>query len=130
MAGKAEDAGRLLRDSLALWRGPPLAELTYERFAQATIARLEEMRLACREELIEAELELGHHAEVVTDLEALVREQPYRERPHGQLMLALYRCGRQADALAAFRRVRQLVLEELAVEPSTQLRDLEQGILR
>ncbi|MGZ4250762.1 MAG: ATP-binding protein, partial [Solirubrobacteraceae bacterium] len=73
---------------------------------------------------------LGHHAEVVSDLEALVREQPYRERPHGQLMLALYRCGRQADALAAFRRVRQLLLEELAVEPSTQLRELEQRILR
>ena len=129
-AGKPENAVRLLRDSLALWRGAPLADLAYEPFAQATIARLEELRLVCREELIEAELELGHHAEVVSDLEALVREQPYRERPHGQLMLALYRCGRQAEALAAFRRVRQLLIAELAVEPSGPLRDLEQGILR
>ena len=110
------------------WRGPPLADFTYEPFAQASIARLEELRLSCREELIEAELALGRHAEVIAELEALVREQPFRERPRGQLMLALYRCGRQADALDAFQQARRALVEELAVEPGSPLRELEQRI--
>jgi DNA-binding SARP family transcriptional activator/class 3 adenylate cyclase len=129
-AADAARAAELLRDAEALWRGPPVAEFTYEPFAQATIARLEELRVGCREELIEAELALGRQAEVVADLEALVREHPFRERPRGQLMLALYRCGRQADALDAFQQTRHTLVEELAVEPSSALRELEQAILR
>jgi DNA-binding SARP family transcriptional activator/class 3 adenylate cyclase len=128
--GNAANAAELLNEAQALWRGPPLAEFTYEPFAQATIARLEELRLSCREELIEAGLALGRHAELVSDLEALVREQPFRERPRGQLMLALYRCGRQAEALDAFHQARRMLVEELAVEPSGGLRELEQAILR
>jgi len=123
-------AVRLLNDAQALWRGPPLADFAYEPFAQAAIARLEELRVGCREALIEAKLELGRHAELVSDLEALVREHPLRERPRGQLMLALYRCGRQAEALEAFQQARRLLVEELAVEPSQALRELEQLILR
>ena len=129
-AGNAADAGNLLREALALWRGPPLSEFTYERFAQAEIARLEELRASARDELIEAELALGRHAEVVSDLEVLVREQPFRERPRRQLMLALYRCGRQADALEAFQAARRALVDELGVEPGDALRELEQAILR
>ena len=128
--GNAVRADALLSEAGALWRGPPLADFTYEPFAQASIARLEELRLSCREELIESQLALGRHAEVIADLEALVREQPFRERPRGQLMLALYRCGRQADALEAFQEARHALVEELAVEPSEALRELEQRILR
>ncbi len=127
--GRAAEAAALLRDAQALWRGPPLSEFTYEPFAQATIARLEELRLSCREELIDAELALGRHADVIPELEALVREQPFRERPRGQLMLALYRCGRQAEALEAFQQTRRMLVDELAVEPSGTLRELEQAIL-
>ncbi len=128
--GEPREAEALLRDAERLWRGPPLADFTYEPFAQATIARLEEVRIGCREQLIEAELALGRHADVVGELEALVREHPFRERPRGQLMLALYRSGRQADALDAFQQARHTLVEELAVEPSEALRDLEQAILR
>jgi DNA-binding SARP family transcriptional activator len=128
--GEPREAEALLRDAERLWRGPPLADFTYEPFAQATIARLEEVRIGCREHLIEAELALGRHADVVGELEALVREHPFRERPRGQLMLALYRSGRQADALDAFQPARHTLVEELAVEPSEALRDLEQAILR
>ncbi len=129
-AGDAAAAAALLGEAQALWRGPPLADFTYEPFAQAAIARLEELRVSCREELIDAGLALGRHAEVVAELEALVREQPFRERPRGQLMLALYRCGRQADALEEFQRARRMLVEQLAVEPSAALRELEQAILR
>ena len=128
--GKPREAEALLRDADRLWRGPPLADFTYEPFAQATIARLEEIRIGSREQLIEAELALGRHADVVAELEALVREHPFRERPRGQLMLALYRSGRQADALDAFQQARRTLVEELAVEPSEPLRELEQAILR
>ncbi len=130
VANDAAHAAALLRDAEALWRGPPLAEFTYEPFAQATIARLEELRVSLREDLIEAELALGWHTKVVSDLEALVREQPFRERPRGQLMLALYRCGRQAEALDAFQQARRTLVQELAVEPGIALRELEQAILR
>ncbi|MBV8953266.1 MAG: winged helix-turn-helix domain-containing protein, partial [Solirubrobacterales bacterium] len=127
--GNAVGAASLLGEALALWRGPPLSDFTYEPFAQAAIARLEELRISCREELIDAELALGRHAEVVSTLEALVREHPFRERPRGQLMLALYRCGRQADALEEFQRTRAMLVEQLAVEPGAELRELEQAIL-
>jgi DNA-binding SARP family transcriptional activator len=129
-AGDAAGAAALLQAAQALWRGPPLAEFTYEPFAQATIARLEELRLSCREEIIEAELALGRHAEVVSELESLVREQPLRERPRGQLMLALYRSGRQAEALEAFQQARRMLVDELALDPSPALQELEQRILR
>jgi DNA-binding SARP family transcriptional activator len=128
--GDAAQADALLTDARALWRGPPLADFTYEPFAQATIPRLEELRLSCREELIEAQLALGRHADVVSDLEELVRQHPLRERPRAQLMLALYRSGRQAEALEAFHQARRMLVEELGVEPGTELRELEGAILR
>jgi len=129
-AGDAASAAALLGEAQALWRGPPLAEFTYEPFAQATVARLEELRLNCREELIEAQLALGLHTEVVSELEALIREQPLRERPRSQLMLALYRCGRQAEALEEFQRARRMLVENLGIEPGLALRELEQAILQ
>jgi DNA-binding SARP family transcriptional activator len=122
--GDAAGASELLREAQALWRGPPLADFTYEPFAQATIAQLEEMRVSCREELIEAQIALGLHANVIPDLEALVREQPLRERAYGQLMLALYRSGRQSDALETYQHARRTLIDELGVEPGPALRDL------
>jgi DNA-binding SARP family transcriptional activator len=123
-------AARALRESLGLWRGSALADFTYEPFAQTEIARLEELRLVALEERIEADLDLGRHAGLVSELEALVREQPLRERPRAQHMLALYRSGRQADALAAYRRSRRTLVEEVGVEPGPALRELEAAILR
>ncbi|MBV9604206.1 MAG: winged helix-turn-helix domain-containing protein, partial [Solirubrobacterales bacterium] len=128
--GDADQALGLLEQATALWRGPALDEFTYEPFAQAAIARLEELRVSAREDLIEAQLALGRHDEVVSDLEALIHEHPFRERPRAQLMLALYRCGRQAQALDAFRQARHALVEELGVEPGEALRELEQAILR
>jgi DNA-binding SARP family transcriptional activator len=98
-AGEPDRAAQRLRQGLALWRGPPLADFTYEAFAQQEIARLDELRLVALEQRIDADLALGRHAQVVGELEALVREHPLRERIRAQLMLALYRCGRQAEAL-------------------------------
>jgi DNA-binding SARP family transcriptional activator len=118
------------REALALWRGPPLAEFAYQRFAQAEIARLEERRLVVLEERIEAELAIGRHADLVSELEAIVAEFPLRERPRAQLMLALYRSGRQAEALEAYQDARRALTEELGIEPSQQLRELQQAILR
>ena len=129
-AGDPERAAALLRDAEVMWRGPPLTDFAYEPFVQGAIARLEELRHSCHEERIDAELALGRHANLVSELEALVRAQPLRERPRGQLMLALYRCGRQADALEVFQDVRRRLVDELAVEPSEALRDLEGAILR
>jgi DNA-binding SARP family transcriptional activator len=129
-AGRAEDAVAQLTQALALWRGPPLADFTYEPFAQGAIARLDELRLGAQEELIEAQLAAGRHEQVVSELEFLIREHPFRERPRGQLMLALYRCGRQAQSLEAFQEARRTLVEELAVEPGEALRELEQAILR
>jgi predicted ATPase/DNA-binding SARP family transcriptional activator len=129
-AGAADRAAATLRAALGLWRGPALADVAYEAFAQTDIARLEELRLVALEERIEADLVLARHAELVPELEALVADQPLRERLHGQLMLALYRSGRQIDALAAFRRVRGALREELGVEPGPELQDLHQAILR
>jgi DNA-binding SARP family transcriptional activator len=129
-AGDAERASEMLRQALALWRGPALADFTYEPFAQAEIARLEELRVVAREERIEAELGLGHEPEVVGELEALIAENPLRERPRAQLMLALYRSGRQAEALEVYGETRRLLLEELGIEPAPSLKRLEQAILR
>ncbi len=129
-AGDAAGALALLQTAQTLWRGPPLADFTYERFAQAAIARLEELRLSCREERIEAELALGRHQQLVAELEAFVHERPLRERARGQLMLALYRCGRQAEALENFRQARQRLIDELGVEPGVTLRELHEAILR
>src|SRR5919106_167562 len=129
-AGDPATASSTLREALALWRGPALADFTYEPFAQTEIARLEELRVVALEERIEADLALGRHTEVVSELEALVESQPLRERPRGQLMLALYRSGRQADALAAHREARETLVEELGIEPGPELRKLEGAILR
>jgi DNA-binding SARP family transcriptional activator/ABC-type transport system substrate-binding protein len=118
-----------LRDALALWRGRPLADLEYEPFAGEEAARLEERRLLALEARIDAELDIGGGSELVSELERLVAEQPFRERLLGQLMTALYRAGRQADALAAFRAGRQRLSAELGLEPSPDLRELQQRIL-
>ena len=123
-------AAETLREALGLWRGPPLADLAYESFAQAAIRRMEELRLMAVERRIEADLALGRHAELVAELEVLVREQPLRERLRGQLMLALYRSGRQAEALEAYRKARLALVEELGIEPSPGLQELERAILR
>jgi DNA-binding SARP family transcriptional activator len=126
----AAERAQMLRDALALWRGPPLADFTYEAFAQGEIARLEELRLTALEERIDAELELGAHAAVVPELEALVAEHPVRERLRGQLMLSLYRSGRQAEALEAYRSGRRALTEELGIEPTPTLQRLNAAILR
>lgn len=124
------EAAETLAEALALWRGPALADLRYDSFAQGEIARLEELRLAAIEDRIEAEVGLGHHDQVIAELESFVAEQPTRERLRGLLMLALYRAGRQADALEAYRQAREALLEELGLEPGPELRELEQAILR
>jgi DNA-binding SARP family transcriptional activator len=124
----AQSAERL-RAALALWRGEPLADFRYDSFAQEEIHRLEELRLAALEERIEAELALGRHEDVLSELESLVRANPLRERLQGQLMLALYRCGRQAEALEAYRAARRRLVEELGLEPSPELQRLERAIL-
>jgi DNA-binding SARP family transcriptional activator len=128
-AGDAREAERALAEALGLWRGPPLGELAYEDFAQNEVVRLEESRLSCLEELFDARLALSRHSELVGELERLVAEHPLRERLRGQLMLTLYRCGRQADALAAYRDARRVLLDELGLEPSRALQDLERAIL-
>ncbi len=118
-----------LAQAMGVWRGPPLADFAYEPFAQPEIARLEELRLVALEARIEADLALGRHAEVVGELEGLVAAHPLRERLRGQLMLGLYRCGRQAEALQAYRDGRSLLVSELGLEPGPELRALEAGIL-
>jgi DNA-binding SARP family transcriptional activator len=128
-AGAPDAAADKLREGLALWRGPPLADFAYEAFAQAEITRLEQLRLTALEQRIEADLELGRHADVVGELEVLVAEHPLREGLRAQLMLALYRCDRQAEALAAYRLGRHLLVEELGIEPSSSLRELHEAIL-
>ena len=115
--------------ALSLWRGAPLADIAYSSYAQAAIARLEELRAAALELRVEAELALGRHAQVVRELQQLVAEHPLRERLWGQLMLALYRDGRQADALAAYRAARERLVEEIGIEPGPALRALESAIL-
>jgi DNA-binding SARP family transcriptional activator len=118
-----------LRAALALWRGPPLADLAYEPFAQTEIARLEEMRLAALEARFDADLAAGRHAELVAELEASIAQHPLREHLRGQLMLALYRSGRQAEALRTYQVARRELDEELGLEPGEELRRLERAIL-
>jgi DNA-binding SARP family transcriptional activator/predicted ATPase/pimeloyl-ACP methyl ester carboxylesterase len=119
-----------LRDALSLWRGEPLAELHGDPFAEREIARLEELRLAALEDRVEADLELGRHRELACELEPLVAEHAFRERLRGQLMVALYRCGRQVDALHVYQRGRRALVEELGIDPGPALRQLELHILR
>ena len=128
--GSAELAAMTLREALGLWRGPALADFAYESFAQAEITRLEELRRTALEEQIDADLALGRHTELVGELESLVAAEPLRERLRGQLMLALYRAGRQADALAAYRDGRAILVGELGIEPGRALADLEAAMLR
>jgi DNA-binding SARP family transcriptional activator len=128
--GDAAAAATLLHDGLALWRGAALADFTFEPFAQAEIARLEDLKVAALEARIDADLALGMSAELLGQLEALVAEHPLRERFRAQLMLALYRAGRQSDALAAYGEARGLLVEELGLEPGPELRALERAILR
>ena len=118
-----------LAAALALWRGPALAEFTYESWAQPEIARLEELRLAALEARLEADLECGRDTELVGELEAIVKEHPLRERFRGQLMLALYRAGRQADALDAYVAARTALVDELGIDPGSELQDLHRSIL-
>lgn len=125
-----ERASEKLRDALGLWRGAPLADLAYEEFAQAEITRLEEMRLGAVEQRLEADLALGRHDELVAELETLIGLHPLRERFRYQLMLALYRSARQAEALDAYRKARQELADELGLEPSESLKQLEAAILR
>jgi DNA-binding SARP family transcriptional activator len=125
----ARQTATMLREALALWRGPVLADLRYEAWAQGEIRRLEELRALAVEHRVRADLELGEHARLVGELEALVREHPLRERLRAQQMLALYRAGRHADALAAFREARATLDAELGLEPGPELRQLEQAIL-
>jgi DNA-binding SARP family transcriptional activator len=119
-----------LQEALAQWSGPPLADFTYAPFAQAAIGRLEELRLAALEKRVEADLALGRHADLVAELRALTGEHPLRERLRAQLMLALYRAGRQAEALAEYQAGRHMLLEELGIEPGPDLQELFRAILR
>jgi DNA-binding SARP family transcriptional activator/tetratricopeptide (TPR) repeat protein len=128
-AGDPESAAAKLRDALALWRGEPLADLTFASFARTDVSRLEEMRLAALEDRIEADLGRGRHAEVIGELEQLVSKEPLRERPRGQLVLALYRAGRQAAALEVYRDARNALVEQLGIEPGRELKDLHAAIL-
>ncbi len=128
--GEAEAAAAALQQALDLWRGPALADLSDRRFAQLEAGRLEEARLGAIEELTEAELVLGRPAQALVRLESHVAEHPLRERAWGQLMVALYRLGRQADALRAYQRIRVTLRDELGLEPTPALRQLEEQILR
>lgn len=128
--GLPTDASERLHDALSLWRGPALADFAYESFAQAAIARLEEIRLAAVELRIDADLALGRHDELIGELEALVAEHPLRERLRVYLMTALYRSGRQAEALDAYQDARRGLVDELGIDPSPALQELERAILR
>ncbi len=126
---EAAAAADTLRQALSLWRGMPLAELDATPFARTEQSRLAEIRLAAVEQRVEADLQLGRHAELVAELDALVMEHPLRERLRGHLMLALYRCGRQAEALAVYQQGRRLLAEELGLDPDEALQLLERAIL-
>ena len=119
-----------MREALALWRGSPLDDIADEPFAVLEIRRLEELWLRARELAIDAALALGRHRAVLGELDVLVAEHPLRERLHAQRMLALYRCGRQAEALEAFRDARRRLLDDVGVEPGTELRELHQAMLQ
>ena len=127
---RGEERAAALRRALGLWRGAALGDLAFEPFAAAESPRLDELRLSAREQLAETELALGRHESVLGELEALVESSPFRERPRALLMLALYRSGRQADALEAFQAARHVLRDELGLEPSPALRALQAAMLR
>jgi predicted ATPase/DNA-binding SARP family transcriptional activator len=127
--GDLEGAGRLWREALALFRGPPLADVPLRGLAATEAGRLAELQVAAIEERVAIDLELGEHVAVAGELPALVAEHPYRERLHAQLMLALYRSGRQAEALEAFRHARRTLVEDLGLEPGRELQQLESAVL-
>ncbi|TML46889.1 MAG: AfsR/SARP family transcriptional regulator [Actinobacteria bacterium] len=129
-AGDSKAAARRLAEALELWRGAPFAEFESEPFARDAGARLEDARLAVLEERIEADLALGRHTRLIPELEELVGNEPLRERPRAQLMLALYRSGRQAAALELYRRTRETLSDELGIEPSLELQELERRMLQ
>jgi DNA-binding SARP family transcriptional activator len=129
-AAQGPERARLLGEAVALWHGPALADSELETFALGEAQRLEELRLVATEEWLDVQLELDRHREVVADVEALVREHPLRERPRAQLMLALYRSGRQADALKAYHEGRRILVDELGIEPGRALQQLYAQILR
>ena len=128
-AGDVDGATTDLEEALRLWRGTPLADFAYEQFASTAIGRLEELRLAALEERLDIDLACGRHTETIGELEALVGEHPLRERLWWQLMLALYRSGRQAEALDAYRQARSTLVDGLGIEPSPTLKELERQIL-
>ena len=129
-AGDYTDASDRLRQALLLWRGSPLADFTYEPFAEPAILQLEELRITALESRIDADLALGRQGDLIGELHSLVAEHPLRERLRGQLMLALYRSGRQAEALETYREARATLLEELGIDPDPALQELERAILR
>ncbi len=129
-AGHPEAAAAGLRDALALWRGSALSDVADQAFAEAEAARLEEARLSALEDRITADLACGRHSSVIAELDGLVVQHPLRERLCGQQMLAMYRCGRQADALAAFGQLRRRLADELGIDPTPRLRRLHEAILR
>ena len=128
--GAVAEAAVAFEEALGLWKGPALAEFAFDDFAQGEIHRLEDLRLVTCEERADALLQLGRNAEVAADLDVLVAEHPLRERLRASLMLALYRNGRQVDALDVFRRVRGRLSQELGIEPGPDLRDLQRRILK
>ena len=128
--GEPHEAAATLRQALALWRGPALADVAGERFAQPEATRLETLRLACLADRIDADLACGRHEELVGELEALVQQHPHDERLRARQMLALYHAGRQADALDAYRAAYEALTDGLGIEPSAELRSLEAAILR
>lgn len=129
-AGEPVRAAETLREALALWRGPTLVDLAYEAFAQPEIARIDDLRLSAAEDRIEADLAVGRHADLIGELQLLVAEHPLRERLRSHLMLALYRSGRQAEALQTYREFRQTLSEELGIDPTPTLQSLERAILQ
>ena len=128
--GDAQAAVSKLRTALALWRGPALADLASETFSEPAVARLDDLRLTALEQRIEAELALGLHAHLISELKELVAAHPLRERLRAQLMLALYRDGRQAEALDVFQETRDTLIEELGIEPGPSLQELQRAVLR
>jgi DNA-binding SARP family transcriptional activator/class 3 adenylate cyclase/tetratricopeptide (TPR) repeat protein len=127
--GEPWTAARLLHEAVALWRGPVLADVVVAGASWPELAGIDELEISAIEARIEADLVAGRHAELIGELEALIRLHPLREHLHGQMMLALYRSGRQADALGAYRHARRTLVEELGIEPSVRLQRLEQAIL-
>src|SRR5262245_41658322 len=128
-AGELEAAAELLRDALGLWRGPTLAGLLFESHGRDEVAQLDELRLTALMDRIDCDLALGRHQDVLGELQVLVGEHPLRERLRAQLILALYRADRQADALAAYQQARDVLVEELGIDPSPALQRLQKGIL-